>query len=211
MKSPYNNDISAPDLNSSSNQPERCKCAEMTCPKECKAYHTHKSFFCEKCEPEACKKMEANHTPSLKSICNDCFDISQGYEDEHCKGEAKGCDCSCNLNKSSPKGEEWIGEFKRLNNLGASHDMKIAFIRTLLSEEKKKSYMEGYDQGEKDSREGMYDKERVIIALSDYKSRLLERVEKEKKEWGNTSGNILHDSVINQTLKRVIKIINEEK
>ena len=28
---------------------EECKCREMTCPKGCKAYHTHKTFWCEHC------------------------------------------------------------------------------------------------------------------------------------------------------------------
>jgi hypothetical protein len=34
-----------------------CKCAEAPCGKRCSGKHTHKTFFCEKCEPEACKKM----------------------------------------------------------------------------------------------------------------------------------------------------------
>ncbi len=37
---------------------QECNCKESTCIEGCARRHTHKSFFCEICEPEACKQME---------------------------------------------------------------------------------------------------------------------------------------------------------
>ncbi len=39
---------------------EKCNCAEMSCKKDCVQNHTHKGFFCEKCEPLASRKMFPN-------------------------------------------------------------------------------------------------------------------------------------------------------
>ena len=41
----------------------KCECKQLTCKKDCKREHTHKTFFCEKCEPEKDKRMfPAPHT-----------------------------------------------------------------------------------------------------------------------------------------------------
>ena len=34
---------------------DKCECKKISCKKECKQNHTHKGFFCEKCEPPADK------------------------------------------------------------------------------------------------------------------------------------------------------------
>lgn len=44
---------------------EPCRCKEMTCKVGCKNKHTHKTFFCDKCEPETSAKMYSS--PSLES------------------------------------------------------------------------------------------------------------------------------------------------
>ncbi len=38
-------------------QSQECACKEASCKKDCSSKHTHKQFFCDFCEPEACKKM----------------------------------------------------------------------------------------------------------------------------------------------------------
>lgn len=44
-------------MNKENTNEEECNCKEMSCQKGCARNHTHKGFFCEICEPEACKKM----------------------------------------------------------------------------------------------------------------------------------------------------------
>jgi hypothetical protein len=38
------------------NPANECDCKEMSCKEGCTRNHTHKGFFCEKCEPEMCQE-----------------------------------------------------------------------------------------------------------------------------------------------------------
>ena|SRR3990167_1015304 len=39
------------------NTQNNCDCKKMTCSENCTRTHTHKGFFCEKCEPERYKEL----------------------------------------------------------------------------------------------------------------------------------------------------------
>ena len=47
---------------------EECNCKETSCIKDCTKNHTHKGFFCNKCEPEASAKMYSTPPKQEKSI-----------------------------------------------------------------------------------------------------------------------------------------------
>lgn len=52
---------------------EQCDCKETSCPKGCTTKHTHKTFFCEVCNPPDVTSTESIHKPYLKCDNNPCI------------------------------------------------------------------------------------------------------------------------------------------
>lgn len=52
------------DTNNNQDKKKECACKEMTCRTGCTRNHTHKTFFCDKCEPEACKHVYYKSIPT---------------------------------------------------------------------------------------------------------------------------------------------------
>lgn len=67
-------------------QDKRCNCEEMTCKDGCTKNHTHKQFWCEKCQPQdesACphNNIESNMCPTHCKDCGKVLDESTNYMD----------------------------------------------------------------------------------------------------------------------------------
>lgn len=60
---------------------KKCFCMAMTCKEDCKKNHTHKDFFCEKCQPE---RYEETYPQLLGQEKNCCGCLSQAKEEEKC-------------------------------------------------------------------------------------------------------------------------------
>lgn len=92
----YNDGCGEPEHNDAPQDPvevtgtDTCQCKEMTCKKGCDRNHTHKTFFCEKCEPEACKKMESQ--PPEKTLKHLVTGKTIGTYSEDCKCENPYCE-----------------------------------------------------------------------------------------------------------------------
>lgn len=75
---------------------ETCDCAETSCPKGCTKHHTHKTFFCETCNPPDVTPKEEELTNNGKPhVCN----IPQSYTST--KGKAWLCP-KCNMIVDEP-------------------------------------------------------------------------------------------------------------
>src|SRR3990167_4552153 len=80
----------------------KCECAKMTCNEPCPKDHTHKTFFCEKCQPVLDKELK--ETGSIK-VTNTPNPQEKKWKDEYCKKfglckdkRATRCDCRQELN-----------------------------------------------------------------------------------------------------------------
>lgn len=125
----------------SSNKERGCRCKEISCPKDCSRSHTHKTVFCEKCEPEAVKQMYPKVVPQeIVSTCL-CGKVYHG-------------DCE-------PQVSSWEQRFddefrKRLGGLYDFHTNPqdnvpndcTEYVETFIKNELKQAYKEGYEAGQ---------------------------------------------------------------
>lgn len=136
---------------------EQCNCVEMTCLSNCDRNHTHKTFWCEKCNPgeqnEKCNHLiESNMCESCCRKCEEQIDkvIPDNYPSEE---PPIGTDCPCDMGSKyhhhpmceEVKVEDWVFA----NNIAYKDSVintkiyypatnKYSNIKSLLAQERKR-------------------------------------------------------------------------
>lgn len=118
-------------------QPEECDCKEKSCPSDCARKHTHKGFFCPKCQPEEVKHEEGCPVGNDPTSMGGAFTCVCRPTTGESEGEVKQCTSSAIHDNWCDCGREtcWEEELRLKVNFDKNSDREVCilFIHRLLS------------------------------------------------------------------------------
>ena len=119
---------------------EKCNCKEMSCYKDCTSRHTHKGFFCEKCEPKVMERLVKEQKAKEKE--SDKASVRREYRQSE-SDKLSGSDSSQIKKILAEFEEKWPQKNKKGDLLWPNLEMMRSWLTTTLEKVERESYERG--------------------------------------------------------------------